>query len=82
MIENYISTEKPPKVRPWTLKKENELKRLKDDMVPLQETALGEATIRFAMAVLNNLELLPDEMKAKFLSALDASSEEVGPKVI
>ncbi len=82
LIENYISTEKPPLVRGWTREQAAELKNLQDSMVDLKETALGEATLRFAMAVINNIDHLDDETKAKIRAALGPDDEEDNKNVI
>lgn len=51
-------------------------------MVSLRETALGEATTRFAMAVVNDIDYLDNETKAKICAALGPPSEEDNPNVI
>jgi predicted transglutaminase-like cysteine proteinase len=81
LIKLYFQQKLPVAAEEWTQDDEEELKRLKDPLIPLRETAMGVKSRQLANAVSNNIQYLSPQTKQKLRSALEDDSED-GPNVI
>ena len=83
MIEAYVKTPKPTKIqKTWTDSQEAELQKLKQQVLPMRETAVGVATVQMARAVTNNLAQLDTPTRTELKQSLAEWEENNAPNVL
>lgn len=70
IVDAYVAAPKPKPVTIWKRAEESELKKLKDELMPIKDTALGVATNQMARAVVLNIDNLQKEELDSLKSAI------------
>lgn len=82
VVKAYINAPKQKPTKIWSRGEEAALVKLKEEMMPLKDTALGVATNQMARAVTNNLSKLDDESIETLKTALQLFSPDDGTNVL
>ncbi|CAB9525203.1 hypothetical protein SEMRO_1644_G288150.1 [Seminavis robusta] len=75
VLEAYLKAKNPRKLDGWSEEEEADLQRLKEEDIPLEETAIGEAVSQAASAVENHVAHLDSETQQRLLEALQNAVE-------
>ena len=82
LVDAYIAAPKPKIQKVWCRSEEAELVALKEQKVPLKDTALGMATTQMAYAVTNNLAQLDQNSMDALKTALQTFEDSKNPNVL
>ena len=82
LVDAYIAAPKPKIQKVWCRSEEAELVALKEQKVPLKDTALGVATTQMAYAVTNNLAKLDQNSMDALKTALQTFEDSKNPNVL
>ena len=82
LVQAYVAAPKPPIQKVWCRSEEAALQSLKDEDMPLKDTALGVATTQMARAVTNNLTNLDSPTRNLLLKSLQDFDDNNGPNVL
>lgn len=79
LLQAVMNIPKPKIYVKWTPSEEAGLQKLKEEMVPLRDTAIGTTTAHFSRAAANNVDHLDTPAKAALRAALGPKQEEDVP---